>query len=585
METGQLRTILWLRWRLSRNQMSRAGSLAAVLSLIVMAAGLAIGVGGALAGLLVGIFALPKVAPTTLLLIWDGLIVGFLFFSMVSIISDIQRSETIDIGRMLHLPVSLKQIFVINYVASHLSLNMILFVPGMLGLALGATLGRGLTMIWMLPLVIAFVFMITAWIYCLRGWLVTLMINPRRRRAIVAGVTVAFVLLTQLPNLLVHAVSDRHPHRSPLAQSAPSQEQGQAPTQEGPARGIPPIVLTVHRVVPFLWVGNGALALASGDVRPAVLAAIATFGIGALGLRRAYRSTIRFYQGGETNRKKKPKVKRRAKVRKAAQVRDDLNGRLPGIPDEASTLALAFFRSLKRAPEVKMALGMNLMWLMILGGMTLFKRSASVPDGFKPFIATGAIAITFFGMNQLLFNLFGYDRSGFRTLVLLPTRREWVLLGKNIALFPIAAGVGAVLLLLVTVAVRLPATVLVATVLQLPAAFLLVSMMGNLVSILVPFRVIPGSMKPTKMRTTTVLLVMVSHMTFPLVMAPVFLMPGLGALCSSAGWAPAGPVNLAGSAILLVVTIFCYRLSLSPLGDVLERRERMILDVVARDVE
>lgn len=581
MDASQLRTILWLRWRLSRNQMARAGSLGAVLSLIVIAIGLAVGVGGAFAGLLAGIFAMPKVAPRTMLFVWDALVVMFLFFSMVSIVSDIQRSETIDIGRMLHLPVSLRQIFVINYLASHLSLNVILFVPGMLGLALGSAIGRRAGMIWMLPLVIGFVFMITAWIYCLRGWLVTLMINPRRRRAIIAGVTVAFVLLTQLPNLLIHTVSDRDRHRREPTQSAPSDGQEQAPPQKEKRDAIPPIVLTAHRVVPFLWVGNGAMALASGDARPAMLAAVGVFGVGALGLRRAYRSTIRFYQGGETNRK----TKKKTKARKVVRVQEDLNGRLPGIPDEASTLALAFFRCLKRAPEVKMALGMNLMWLMIFGGMVLFKRSSNVPDGVRPFMATGAIAVTFFGMNQLMFNLFGYDRSGFRTLVLLPTRREWILLGKNVALFPIAAGVGAVLLLLVTIAIHVPAAVVVATVLQLPAAFLLVSMMGNFVSVLVPFRIIPGSMKPTKTNATTTFLIIVSHMTFPLVMAPVFLMPALGALFSWAGWAPAGLVNLAGSAILLAVVAVCYRFSLPALGNVLERRERAILDIVAREVE
>jgi hypothetical protein len=42
MDTDQLRTILWLRWRLSRNQWSRAGGLAAALTLIVVAIALAI---------------------------------------------------------------------------------------------------------------------------------------------------------------------------------------------------------------------------------------------------------------------------------------------------------------------------------------------------------------------------------------------------------------------------------------------------------------------------------------------------------------------------------------------------------------
>ncbi|MDI9432141.1 MAG: hypothetical protein QM570_10510 [Planctomycetota bacterium] len=581
MDTDQLRTILWLRWRLSRNQWARAGGLGAVLTLIVVALGLVAGAGGALAGLLAGGFALPKVPPTMLLAIWDAVIVAFLFFCMMSIVSEIQRSETIDIGRMLHLPISLRQIFVINYLASHLSLSVILFVPGMIGLALGLTLGRGLVMLWLLPLVIGFVFMITSWIYCLRGWLVALMINPRRRRAIIAGVTVGFILLTQLPNFLVQLTSDRGRHRPRTVPSASSEEQDQTASQDKRERTIPPLMLTAHKVVPFLWVGNGAMTLAAGDVRPAILATVGVFAIGALGLGRAYWSTIRFYQGGETDKKTRPK----AKTRVIVGVRDDGDWRLPGIPQEASTLAWAFFRSLKRAPEVKMALGMNLMWLVMFGGMALFKRSSATSDIAKPFMATGAVAVTFFGMSQLMFNLFGFDRGGFRTLVLLPTRRQWILLGKNLALFPIAASIGLVLLALVTIAVRPPATVVVATILQLPMAFLLLSVMGNLLSVLVPYRVAPGSMKPTKTHTTTTLLILLAHLLFPVTLIPIFLMPLSGVLFERVGWASAATVDLIASAVLLAALVVCYCFSLPALGDLLERRERQILDVVAREVE
>ena len=39
------------------------------------------------------------------------------------------------------------------------------------------------------PLVFSFIFMVSAWTYCLRGWLITLMVNPRRRRNVLAIVT------------------------------------------------------------------------------------------------------------------------------------------------------------------------------------------------------------------------------------------------------------------------------------------------------------------------------------------------------------------------------------------------------------
>ena len=58
-------------------------------------------------------------------------------------------------------------------------------------------------MILLLPLVAGFIFSVTAWTYWLRGWLVALLVrNPRRYRAIVAGVSILFMLLSQLPNLV-----------------------------------------------------------------------------------------------------------------------------------------------------------------------------------------------------------------------------------------------------------------------------------------------------------------------------------------------------------------------------------------------
>ena len=58
---SQLRTILWLRWRLTRNQWTRSGKLNALVTMVVaVVLGLA-GAAGGIAGLLVGALAMPKV--------------------------------------------------------------------------------------------------------------------------------------------------------------------------------------------------------------------------------------------------------------------------------------------------------------------------------------------------------------------------------------------------------------------------------------------------------------------------------------------------------------------------------------------
>ena len=134
-------------------------------------------------------------------------------------------------------------------------------------------------------------------------------------------------------------------------------------------------------------------------------------------------------------------------------------------------------------------------------------------------------------------------------------------------------------------ALRISFVVVLAAGLQLIAAFLLLSTAGNLVSVLVPYRIAPGSMKPTKTSSLIMVLIALSHMLFPMAMIPIFVPPVLGLLWSKWGGLPAGPVNLLSSALLLGLMVFMYRFSLPGLGDLLQRREKKILKVVTEEVE
>ncbi|MBN2592716.1 MAG: hypothetical protein JXA81_04345 [Sedimentisphaerales bacterium] len=582
MNWSQLRTIIWLRWRLSRNQWSRGGKINAILTIIITFIGLGIGFVGAVAGLLAGTFALSKAPPSVMLVVWDLIVIIFLFFWLAGIVSEIQRAETIDISRLLHLPISLRNVFLINYVASHLTTSIILFLPGMLGLSLGLILGGRGFMILMFPLVLGIIFMVTAWTYCLRGWLVTLMMNKRRRRTIIAGVTFAFILLSQIPYILGNLSHNRERHRPKTTESVQSEQETPGETRKREKIVLPQGLLIAHKVVPFLWVGNGAMSLATGNVWPAVLGAAGGFLLGGLGLRRAYRSTIRFYQGQATGRtsKRKPKAEKLAGTGKNL-----IERQIPGIPEEAAASALAFFRCLMRAPEVKMMLGTNFIMLLIFGTMIFVKRSANIGESFKPLIATGAVVFMCLGLSQLMYNLFGFDRSGFRQLVLLPTPRKQILLGKNLAFLPLAVVTGAILLIFVKIVMDISFVTVISACLQLLAGFLILSMVGNMISIFVPYRIAPGSLKPTKSSTKTTILILVSRLFFPMLMAPIFFPPAIGLLLSRFGRLPAAPVNLLSSAALLALLALFYRLSLDPLGELLQRREKEILDVVTKEIE
>jgi hypothetical protein len=99
-----------------------------------------------------------------------------------------------------------------------------------------------------------------------------------------------------------------------------------------------------------------------------------------------------------------------------------------------------------RAPEVKMALLTPLIMLGVFGSMQFSRNSGGIPGSAKPFVLTGVVAISFFGMIQLMSNLFGFDRDGFRALVLLPVRRDYILFAKNLCLMPVTLGIGLVFL-------------------------------------------------------------------------------------------------------------------------------------------
>jgi ABC-2 type transport system permease protein len=580
MSWSQFVTVLWLRWRLTRNQWSRQGTVAATISVIISTLLAAIGAAGLVGGFLAGAFARVGETPQLMLVVWDALIGAFLLFWLIGVLSEIQRSEAIDIGKILHLPVSLKGIFLVNYLASHLTLSIIVFVPWMVGLAAGFIWSRGGMMLLLLPLAAGLLFSVTAWTYWLRGWLVAMLVrNPRRYRAIIAGVIIVFMLLPQVPNILAHTAMNygRKPHDRTSRVIPPVPSTGR---QAEP--GIPPVVLLLHKIVPPLWVGNGAMSLVTGRPWPAVLGALGGFAIGGLGLAGAYRSTRRFYEGHGAG----PRAKRkRREAPTTAPAGTLLERRLPGIPEEATALALATVRSLSRATEVKMALASMLPLVMLYAGMMFFSRTPVPTNGTQLFYATGIALLPFLGVVQLLNNQFGFDRSGFRLLVLSPAPRWQILLGKNLALLPPAVGFWLIYVALAGFVRHVPPVILLAALVQFLAAFLLLSLYGSFVSIIMPMRIAAGSLKPTKVTSARLLL---HTLLLPLMMVvalPLILPPVLALVFSGADGTLGAAEMVLLSVVELAILGVLYPFGLRRLGHLLQRRERDILQTLTQEVE
>src|SRR5580658_4757103 len=109
MNWDQLKTIFWLRGRLLRNQWMRSGGLGAVLAIIVGASAILLSVMMFVLALVAGVFGLRDAGPTVLMEVWLGMTAAFLFFWTIGLVTELQRSETIDLQKLMHLPAALGQ--------------------------------------------------------------------------------------------------------------------------------------------------------------------------------------------------------------------------------------------------------------------------------------------------------------------------------------------------------------------------------------------------------------------------------------------------------------------------------------------
>ena len=190
---------------------------------------------------------------------------------------------------------------------------------------------------------------------------------------------------------------------------------------------------------------------------------------------------MRFYHG-ETGGKAAVKVSGAAKklpVPRAKNKKEFLELTIPFAPEQSAALAVATLRSLLRAPEVKMAWATSFIVTIILGATFFFRATSNMSDAVKPFVATGSVVFPVFFLAQFFANQFGFDRDGFRALILSPADRRLILLGKNLAALPVAAVFGALLITLTAARLHLPALTVLATLFQFASVLLMAGVAGN----------------------------------------------------------------------------------------------------------
>lgn len=629
MNREHLLTFLWLRWRIRVNQVRRGGAANAILLAILSGGAVLLAFGLFISFFFIGALALREAEPVVLLYLWDGLVVAFLFWWSIGLLTELQRSEALSLEKFLHLPVSLTGAFLINYLSSLMSLTLLIFLPVMLALVLGMVFSQGVQMLLLLFPLGAFLLAVTAITYQFQSWLAALMVNQRRRRTVIVCVTATIILLAQLPNLfnilrpwgrqssngpqftanLEYAELDlamregkitEEEYRKGLSEALRRQQERDkqrkaqaADDRQESWNRTAATARTVNMVVPLGWLPLGAMDLAQGQVLAALLG---TLGLGLIGtgsLYRAYRTTLRLYTGVYSSGKAAPTEKPTAsplppQVEGTPTARpttpEFLEKEIPWISEHAAAVALTGLRSLLRAPEAKMLLLTPLIMVLIFGGLLISKVSQP-PLAIRPLMAFGAMTMILFSLIQLVGNQFGFDRSGFRVYVLCPAPRREILLGKNLAIAPLAFGMIFVLVIVLQVLYPMAISHFLATIPQAISLYLIFSTLANFLSILAPMPIAAGSLKPANPRFVQVLLHMLFFFLFPAALGPTMIPYAIEFALESLEVIQGVPIHLLFSLLLCGATVFLYRLTLTWQGSLLQAREQKILEQVASKAE
>jgi ABC-2 type transport system permease protein len=605
---NHIAAIVLLRSQMMRNQFRRSGTTNKVITiLLLIAAGLS-SLGSVVFAVGWGGFLLGRMQPFYVMYVWDGLVAAFLFAWSIGLLIELQRSELMSLKNLLHLPVSLSGAFFLNYTSSFASLTVVLFLPTMIGLCIASVFHYGAKSIVAFALLGAFLFMVTAVSYQLRGWLARLMENKRTRGTVITLTTIVFVLFFQIPNMInlgtlesrnkgpqerrdayAKVLSDLEQQQkageitfeqyaSSLKAAEKEFDEQKKADRQAELAWLNQTATYTNLALPIGWLPYGAGSAAGGSVAMPWLCFLGMFAIGSASLAMAYRSTVRSYTG-EHNKEYRPIAR---KTKKAIAKDSLLERSVPFFTEPQSAITMATLRSTLRAPEAKMALLTPLILACVFGSLILTGKLEKLPQFTRPWLGIGAVGTSLMGMTQMLLNIFGLDRQGFRAFVLMPAARRDILLGKNMGILPIAGTLAALLVLFIGVAAGMHLSHVVASLLQIVIAYSLYFLIGNFTSIAAPIGLATGTMKPVSMKFSVIAIQMVAVFLIPIALIPAVVALATELLASEFGGITGIPIYLLLTLIEFPIAIFCYLNVLKMQGRYLQDREQHILAVISK---
>lgn len=471
-------------------------------------------------------------------------ILTFFYLMWATLPLSVGTGRQFEPGRLLMYPISLRKLFALDFVSETVNLQSIFAIPAILALGLGAGLAKAAVGWALLAALLAAIFGLA-----LAKWLsisVGSMMRRKRARAesllallgIVIGLGGA-ALAELAPALFKHAESFRG------------------------LRWTPP--------------GAVALALTGGLVKGGgtdyVLALATLIAYSALLIAVSFAIAQRAALGkGGSRRDAKPKLK---------TANETYTGwEFPGLSGELAAVVEKELRYVFRNAQARLMVLMPLI-LIVLRVVNTNRFSAEMspaPGSFgseiltyaEGLIATAGVLYVFLILTGISCNLFAFEESGMRTLILSPVARAKILVGKNIAVTVMALIFsGALLLVNELIFADLTLHGLSFAALSFVVFAALMSIIGNALSVRFPKRMKFGKRMNVSGATGLLLI--------PIIV--LLALPPLGA--AAAGFvAQSLLVEYATLALFAVLAVGAYLLLIGSQGEALERREVEILEAI-----
>ena len=335
--------------------------------------------------------------------------------------------------------------------------------------------------------------------------------------------------------------------------------------------------------LPFGWLAIGINSMVTepgiNGVLVPLLCLFGMLGLSFFSLRRSYKSTLRLYRGETQSHKPQSQNQQPIGDYSPTWINRLSEKKFPLLNEQQSAVTGMTLIGLLRAPEAKMVLLSPLLVILLIGGSFAFRNAEHIPVNLRVFGGLGAISFTMLGIMNLTNNQFGYDRQGFRCLLLSPIKRVDILIGKNAAYAPFAFAIGTIGLSLMQCFMPMPIGNFLAVLVQLGNIFLITCMLGNLMSIKAPMAISSGTMKPSNINLSVATIQILLTLMLPICLLPTLLPPVVDLLVNRF-YATIIPIDLLLSIGLFAVTLVVYRFIVARQANMLRERESIILEKV-----